>query len=390
MKRATLLLLLFAFLLHGCGSAKRSLSKGNYDDAVEQAVKAIRRNPKSEKDIINLQQAMTTAIDQDNERIRYLKSDGRDDSWDEIYQIYKKMYDRQSLVGTVTPLQYNNTTIEFPYVDYLEEMAYAKRKAADYLYAHGQELMTRGNKESYRQAYDEFVKVKDYIGDYNNIDNEITEARYLGTSRALVVIENHSELNFPEEYKKELLNIDIASFSRDWVEFYATTIDQNVTVDYLINVNINVVAVSPDYQVQADSVVKKRVQDGFEYEFDARGNVKKDSLGNDIKKIKYKEIQCAIVQTFQNKECTIQGVTEIVSLNPQKVLKTEPLAAVSSFEHASARAIGDVEALDAKLKEMTKVSPLPFPSDLDMIYLCSDALKAAIRSSIQRNRYNIK
>jgi hypothetical protein len=36
-------------------------------------------------------------------------------------------------------------------------MVNAKKKAADFYYAHGNELMKSGLKDSYRQAYGEFI-----------------------------------------------------------------------------------------------------------------------------------------------------------------------------------------------------------------------------------------
>jgi hypothetical protein len=386
MKRISTLFLITLLILSGCGSAKKSLIQGNYDEAINRAVDNLRRNPRSEKDILSLEQAMNIALEQDNERIRYLKTEGRADSWDAIYQIYQKMYNRQMLVRTVTPLNYQGRTIEFPYVDYLVEITTAKRNAADFYFAHAKQLMEEGRKESYRQAYAEFLRVKDYVGDYNQINDYLEQTRYLGISRALIRINNNSLVNFPAEYDKELLNINVSSLNTDWIEYYTTVLNENMELDYIINVNINTIGVSPDQQFEIDTLVKKNIEDGFEYVLDSRGNVRKDSLGNDMKTPKYKTLQCALIQTIQQKECTIQGVVDFVELRNEQILRTEPIAAVSSFENVSARAIGDVEALNAQQKEMIKTATAPFPTDFDMIFMCSDALKISIREALQRNR----
>ncbi len=41
----------------------------------------------------------------------------------------------------------NGRSVDFPYVDYMPDMVNAKRKAADFYYAHGNELMKTGIKE---------------------------------------------------------------------------------------------------------------------------------------------------------------------------------------------------------------------------------------------------
>jgi len=147
-----------ALLLAGCGSSKKQLEIGNYDAAINKAVTGLRKNPKSSKDIETLERAMDIALEQDNERIRLLKIEGRSNAWDELYLIYKKMSDRQTAVRTVTPIQYEGRSIEWPYVDYMQEMVVAKKNAADFYYAHGQELMKNDTRESYRQAYYEFCQ----------------------------------------------------------------------------------------------------------------------------------------------------------------------------------------------------------------------------------------
>ena len=371
----------------GCGSAKKQLESGNYDAAINKAVTEIRKNPKSSKDIETLERAMDIAIDQDNERIRYLKMEGRANAWDEIYLIYKKMSDRQSMVRTVTPIEYEGRTIQWPYVDYMQEMVEAKKKAADFYYAHGKELMENGTKDSYRQAYNEFVRATEYVGDgYEGVDQMMQEARYLGISRVYVTVKNFSSVNFPDEFEAELLALDLPRLNSEWVEYY-TSIPQNDTqFDYLVNVNVRTVGVSPDRQFQRDTLVKRTVEDGFDYVKDERGNVMKDSLGNDIKVKKYKELQCALIRTFQVKECIIEGDVEMLSLYPEKTIKKEPIGATSNFDHISARAIGDENALSDDQKRMLKSEVVEFPTDLDMVIMCTENLKTAIRGFMEMNK----
>jgi hypothetical protein len=138
--------------------------------------------------------------------------------------------------------------------------------------------------------------------------------------------------------------------------------------------------------MQRDSVIKKEVEDGFTYQVDKKGNVMKDSLGNDIKTKKYKTLQCALIETVQSKACRIDGDIEIVQINPNKILKKDPIGAQSNFEHISARALGDIKALSQTQVEKTKSQPMPFPSDMEMVFRCSDALKQAINGAIQNNR----
>ncbi|MCX6330270.1 MAG: hypothetical protein NTZ85_12270 [Bacteroidia bacterium] len=389
MKKIVFLIFAITVILSGCGSSKKQLEKGNYDAAIATAVKQLRKDSEDTKQIDILERSYKVVNEQDNERIKFLKMEGRPQNWDEIYQIYKRMSDRQALVRTVTPLNTGGRNVEFPYIEYMSEMIAAKRKSADYYFAHGNELMNSGLKDSYRQAYYEYVRAKEYVGNYEGIDNKIQEAKYLGMSRVFVTLQNTTPLKFPQDFEENLISVDLQSLNSEWVEFHTTNLDKNIKYDYFINVNVRNIAVSPDNIAQTDSVVKKDIEDGFTYKLDSRGNVMKDTLGNDIKLKKYKTLQCALISTLRTKSCNIEGDIETIQVNPNKVLKKDPIGAQSFFENVTARAVGDVGALNASQLERIKAQLVPFPSDIEMVVRTSNSLKNAIRGSIQTNRRQI-
>lgn len=386
MKKGVLIIFAVTIILSGCGSSKKQLEKGNYDAAIATAVKQLRKDPDDARQAATLERSFNVVNEQDNERIKFLKMEGRPQNWDEIYQIYRRMSDRQALIRTVMPINAGGKTVEIPYVDYMTEMIAAKKKSADFYYAHGMELMKSGLKDNYRQAFAEFVRAKDYVGDYESIDSKINEARYLGMSRVFVALQNTTPLKFPKDFEEDLLAVNLQALNSEWVEFHTLNLDSNTQYDYFINVNVKNIAVSPDNTSQRDSVIKRDVEDGYQYQLDKKGNVMKDSLGNDIKVKKYKTLQCALVSTFQTKTCRIDGDIEIIQANPNKLLKKDPMGAQSTFENISARAIGDIGALNASQLQRTKTQIVPFPSDIEMVLRCSDNLKNAIRGSIQSNR----
>jgi len=386
MKRNLLFFIAMIMILSGCASSKKQLEKGNYDASIATAVKQLRRNPQDSKQADILERSFNIINEQDNERIKFLKLEGKPQNWDEIYQTYKRMSDRQSLVRTVMPLNVGTRPVDFPYVDYMTEMVEAKHKAADYYFAHGNELMKNNMKDSYRQAYAEYVRAKDYVGDYEGIDNKIQEARNLGMSRVFISLQNSTMLKFPPDFEANLINVNLQALNSDWVEYTTTNLDSTAQYDYIINVNVRNITVSPDQTSNEDKVVKRDVEDGYSYKLDKNGNVMRDSLGNDIKLKKYKTLQCALISTFQTKTCQITGDIETIQMNPDKLLKKDPIGAQSNFQNVSARAVGDQGALNDEQLQKTKTQIIPFPSDIDMVIRCSESLKGAIRGSIQSNR----
>lgn len=382
--------LLIVFVVSGCASSQKLLQKGRYDESIQKSVKKLMKSSNNRKEILTLDRAYNLANERDLERVKFLKTEGNPKNLDEILNRFLLLKNRQSLVRTVTPLTLPDRTINYPFTDYDLEIVSAKIGAADFFYANAIKLMQNNDKESFRQAYSELRKVQEYVGIYRDVNQLIQEARLKGISRALVYVQNHTHLKLSKEYEEQLLIVNPQYLGGDWVEYHFKDLDESINYDYYIAVNLRVIDVSPDMITEKDKIETKRVEDGFDYAKDARGNVMKDSLGNDIKIPKFKTLTCTLIQKFQQKLVTIEGDVEFYSENPRRMLKREPIGARSVFEHTSARAIGNIEALSPESKRLTEASQLPFPNDFDMIFRTGDAMKIAIGESLRRNRNLIR
>jgi hypothetical protein len=374
-------------LLISCSSPEKLLTQGNYDALVEKSVKNLIKKPDSEEDAKMLDKSYKLANDRDLERIKYLKTEGNPNTWDELLSLYSNLKNRQISVRRVLPLHIDGRTIQYDYVDYDAEIVAAKRKATEYYYSHGLALMENKTRESYRQAYYELTKAKNYSGDsYRNLDQVINEARYLGMSRALVSVINRSIINLPDEFANGLVAANASELSSEWVEYYTRKPDKDIHFDYYIDIILQAINVSPDLVKDNDLIEKKTIENGFEYVLDSKGNVMKDTSGNDIKVKKYKEIQCTVIESHQLKDCNITGEIEFHSANPQSLLKKQPIAAGTHFEYVSARAIGDINALSPEKKKLVDIEPVPFPDDIRMILDCTEALKKSIYEVLTYNK----
>jgi hypothetical protein len=380
-------LLLSILIMMSCASPEKLLQKGNYDALIEKSVKNLIKNPNSEDDANMLDKAYQLANERDLDRVKYLKMEGNPNSWDEMLGLYASLKYRQATVRKVLPIHAGGRTLQYEYVDYDAEIVASKRKAAEYYNAHGRKLMEDNTKDSYRQAYVELRKAQDYSGgSYQDLNALITKAHFLGTSRVLIGVVNRTIINLPPEFSDGLVAVNANELNSEWVEYYTRKLDQKVDYDYYIDIILQTIDVSPDQMQEKDAIEKKTVDNGFEYLLDAKGNVMKDTAGNDIKIKKYKEIQCTVVESHQQKDCQIKGEIEFLAANPQTLLKKQPIAAGTHFEHVSARAIGDINALSPEKKQLIELKPIPFPDDIRMIIDCTEALKKSINEAIQYNR----
>ncbi len=389
MKNFTLLLLA-VLMLGGCASSGKLIQRGHYDAAIEKSVRKLRKNPEREKEVNNLERAYRIANELDYERIRFLKREANPRNMEEVMRLYTRMKHRQTNVRTVTPLVLRDRVVQFQYIDFDQEIITARSGAAEYYYNQGVMLMSRNDKLAYREAWMSLARAYDLAGNMNNVSELMEEARYKGISRALVSVRNHSHINLPDEYVQQLLTVDPRGLENSWVEFYYSDLDPGIHFDYFVVVNLRSIMISPDQVSNTDRTIRKTVEDGFDYALDQRGNVKKDSLGNDIKIPRYKNLVCMVIETKQLKTVAIEGDIEIYSERPSRLLKREPVGAATKFEHVSARAIGDLAALDEETRKAVEVKPLPFPSDPEMVFRTSDVFRAAIANALRKNRQFIR
>ena len=153
----------------------------------------------------------------------------------------------------------------------------------------------------------------------------IAEAKYMGTNRVLVSVINSTPLRLPEDFMENLLAINTYGLNSEWVEYHFKPLDQETVFDYYIDVNLQIIDVSPERINENDRLIKRKVQDGFEYVLDSRGNVMKDTAGNDIKIPKYKELSCTVIEKVQQKTVTLKGEVEVAAIGfgNKDVIRTE-------------------------------------------------------------------
>lgn len=380
--KKVLAFVLLASLMAGCVSSKKYYQRGYYDMAINKSVKKLRKKPDKQKEIQVLKESYALANQKDVEQINFLKVSGEPDIWDKIFNLNYSMKSRQDLVKTLPAniLQ----AINYKYVNYDNEIIEAKKRAAEYFYAHALTLLAKNDRVAARQAYYELRKVKEYYSSYKDVDTQLQKALSLGTSNVLFKMQNLSGIPLPPDFEDELTKISLKDINREWINYDTKKVEGRF-YDYSILVNIRVITVSPEQLKEVQYTESKDVQDGWQYVLDKNGNVMKDSLGNDIKVPKMKTITCNIIETQQHKSAAISGSLDYIDNRTSQLIKTDPITAQSVFENISVVPVGDVNALKPETKKKIGAKPLPFPPDPAMILQTGQILKGAIKEITDRN-----
>lgn len=383
-----ILYILTVFLFMGCVSSKKLYQKGHYDAAIRKTVKKLKGKPDHVKSINILEKSYNTANDNDNGRIKYLKTEGNPQMWNEVFNIYSRLKDRQDLVKTVLPLKDGNRTIDFPRIDYDREIVEAKKNAAEYFYVHAQKLLSSNDRFKARDAYYEFKKVKEYYQNYQDVDKFMEQARIAGISNVLIQFENNTIIKLPKEFGISLLDFNTSVLNSEWVRY--TNQNNGGGFSNVVKVNLKTINISPEKLKEKESTYTKKVQDGWEVKLDENNNTVKDSLGNPIKVPRMVTVSCKVLEVLQSKASHLEGTVEYYDNNNNSFITSKPLASDYFFENRAVTANGDYRALDPETEKLVGKTPVPFPNDIDMIMGATEVFKKVMIDLLKDNKYVIK
>ncbi len=368
-------------LMAACASSEKLLEKGRYDKAIDKSISKLRKDPNDGKELRVLKEAYGKANGFDLDRIDFLKQEGREENWVEIYRLYENVKYRQDKLKTLPTSVLNQFTL----VSYDDELIESKELAAGISYDRGIEYLNRGDRQSARMAYREFERTKSIYADYKDVDRMLEEARFLGTNKVLFRIENNSEKVLPERFDEELKKIGLGDLAENWV-IYDTYADSTIYYDYYVVLNIRDIEISPESIDRKTYTESKEIQDGTRYVFDENGNVKKDSLGNDIKVPNMITVTAEITESVQHKEALVAGSIDYIDLRSDQMVKTEKISVNAVFKHFSAVATGDKRALTEETREKVGNDPAPFPSSEIMLMDAAELLKNRTKAILHANR----
>lgn len=374
-------LILISLLLLSCTSSRKMLERGQYDQAIDRSTEKLMKKPGNSKELKVLHEAYELANMFDRDRIEFLELEGREESWVEIYELYEQLNNRQDKVRRL-PTQIRN---QFTFYNYDREIIDSKSAAAEVSYKRGIELLEQGDKMSARRAYNEFDRAAQIYPGYKSVEQKLAESHLLGLNHALYFIENNSGMVLPEFFNIEMQKTTLKELNTRWLNF-DTHENENIDYDYYLILNITEISFSPESVERNTYTETSEVQDGLKYDLDDDGNVKKDSLGNDIQVPKMVTVSAKVTETEQAKSAFVAGSLDFYHLESEQLIRTDNVAIESVFRHRYGEFSGSKEALSDESLEMIGGSEIPFPSNEQMLMNATELLKERSKGIISRNR----
>ena len=378
------------FLLNACNTAQRFVESGDYDGAIDLCIRKIRGKKNKNPDYVKgLELAFEKATQRDMRLVDNLIASGREENWTKINSLHRRIANRQNKIQPLLPLYAKGgyqAKFKFVRIENLEQQS--REKAAGYLYDCAEDLLSQaqtGDREAAREAYSKLREIENnYFQNFRNIRSLKREAEIMGTTHVLFQIGNQSNQVLPRDFNERVLAFSTNDLNSRW-RVYHLERQSGVNYDYLVRFNVRSVDVSPERVSERVYTDEREIEDGFKYVLDENGNVKKDSLGNDIKAKKYRVVRANIIEVFQTKAVRLAGNLEVMNASGTNRLDSQQLNTEVLFENYASTFQGDRRALSKQSRQRIGNQPMPFPPTEQMLAQAADNLKPIIRDELRRS-----
>lgn len=390
-----LLLFFTAITILSCSSVKNTqeaINSGNFDEAIAVSLKNLRENKFKKGNqpyVLLLEEAYAKANERDLQRIKFLKLEGNSSGFQEIYDTYSKLNNRQKSIKPLLPLTIaeSNRTAKFKFSDYSNEIISSKNDLAANLYSNAKNTLNNStNKNEYRNAYDDLNYLNQISPNFKETNMLLDEAHFKGTNFVIVSMQNNSDKIIPTKLEADLLNFNTYNLNDFWTVYHATK-KADFNYDYRLEILLQEINISPEFVKEKEMIKENEVIDGWRYAKNEKGETLKDSTGTAIRIDIYKKVKCKLNVISQTKSTQVIGQVNYFDLSNNQLLRSFPLASEFIFENDYATYKGDRRALNKTDFALTNNKFVPFPSNEQMVYDSGEDLKERIKLIIIRNKF---
>lgn len=383
MNKKVLFFIFLLAVLQACQTPSKLVQQGRYEAAIAKLVVKVNKvNPKA-KDVALLKQAFHVANQKDHDAIKLLKASGEPDVWPKIFDAYQDMANRQQAVKALP--ESVKSAIHFVSIDLSTDFAVAKVKAQDYLYAKALQLVESKNKADSRQALEVLDELRAIAPNYNNINELQRLALLQATNRVLLVYKNHTRISLPVEFERELMRFSASGLDEKFIQ-YDVERDRSTNYDFVIEVGLEKINVSPEKVDRRSYTDKKEVQDGMQPKRDKDGNILLDSTGKVLEEPKFRIIEALVSETALAKDVVLTASVDFYDDQTGRLLLRSPVEVRSFFTHGFAMVNGDLKAISPATRELMRNGPAPFPSDEAMVMDAVKQLNREVEAVIKREK----
>ena len=354
LKLYPLIFSLSILLFSACKSASKSYDAGNYDEAVELAIKKIQKNPDNGEMKSILQNAYRYAVEDREKRIAQLASNNNEMKWEWIYNEYIHL----QRLGDAIQRAPEARRIITP-ADYTSYINTYKEKAGDVHVEKGVQWMTYEDKQSYRKAYNEFRTALNFKPGNAEVQRQMEDAYNAAILRiAVITPEQHVGYrytsNAQRQFEGNILRNLQQNINNEFIKFHSTYETSLQPIDQVMEIYIDRMDIGRAYdekntkEVSKEIVIKEIVH-------------KKDSVTKEYGKV-YAKI------TTVHRKLKSEGNLIVAMRDMEgRSLWSENVKGIHTWEASMASYTGDERALSDSDKQLVNQKEPKIPNEDDIM-----------------------
>ncbi len=342
-------------------SGTKALEKGDYYNAVLQAVEKLRKDIDNDKSLDVLPQAYSAASEELLADISQARNANQQFRWERVLDGYSKLNNMHDLIARCVPCRRAVSPTA-----YFKEAENAREMAAEERYIFAQQMLDKGTIEGGRAAFESFQTLFDFAPNFKDVRTKLDEALNAGSYHVVVEqpVVNSRLYNLSNEYFQDRINEFLRENKRmnKFIRFYSPEEAKEV-------------------RLQPDHVVKLQFLDFVVGETLLEKNsatvTSKDSVKTGTAKINGKNVDVYGKVTAKldkyRKVVSSKGIMsmEIIDFQANRTLKKEEFPGEFVWVNEWASFNGDERALtDAELALTRKKEELPPPPTQLFVEFC--------------------
>lgn len=387
-------ILSIAIMMTSCKSIEKMVEQGKYDEAIAYAAKKLHgEKNKKTKYVEALETAYHKVTADDMDQIAFLSESGYSNKWDRVYELYRKIENRQATIRPFLPLiSEDGYVAHFKFVRTRDKLNEVALLAAEEHYQAGRALLATydqyGDKRSARQAYERLGQVERYTSNYKDVNERLREARDKGVTSIAVSVQADHFVYAGDISRYVLSNFDVERLNDFWTR-YDDAHQYSDRADYHVILSVQDVHLGIERERVEHFHERASIVVGREKVIGEDGRVVKDSLGNAVTIPIYKDVEAHVTDVVREK--TAQMQTEIIIKDEQRnrIKRRIPVTVDEVFTDYMCTFTGDKRALpEGSVKRLDNYLA-PFPHDIDMVENMSYQLRDEVYRRIESEMRNI-
>ena len=385
--------------------AKSYSSKGDYDNATNEAITSLLENRNYVPSIELIELVFPKAIKLHHKSINRFMESQDYYKWD---LIVLELNDLISLVDNLESLDMDQTEIwlfQAETRDYYSELLESKTNAAEAHYQKGLEYMNFGDRDNLRLAATEFklisLKFVDNYKDSYNLYNQCRESSAI--KLAILPFENKSGKNkygsigntisneiitklFDNQDSMEFLDI----INRDQIDViineqklsHSGLVESSSSIELGKIAGIHMMTIGEITQIIVEKPKKNVEKNHFTKKVVTGSESYQDSDGNDRTRKIYSDVHCTVRIHTNSGSATIISNYQIVDIETAQVLNSENIKGEYNYSYQWATSTGDTRALDWQIKNLINNKKEQPPNRQAMVMIALNQLTDKLYNKI--------